>query len=251
MAHPLREHQSLNGPWLKKGLEYDQKLMQAATLSRTLWYLVDHQITITSYNDPKAKQCLYSELESGFDSHSETPSHMRSEDYIKWLSDSARMYFKFIAKLSFVGRVKRMHFSKKPSKNDVYIEAQKGELNLEALLSGVGLKKRVDDNDSCFLSGEDLHHENEKGWLRIPFFNVPDLPIQYNTSALQSLPTTEKCWITNLDVFTYQRSPNGIVLSAFPVHSSYEGVIAHCNTNTEGDVLPNGSILRPTYWPFR
>ena len=225
--------------------------MQAATLSLVLWHLVDHQITLTSFRDPKAKQCLYSELERVFNFKAETPRHLSSDEYTEWLGDTARLYFKFIEKLSFVSRVERMHFSKKPSKNDVYIEAQKGELNLEALLLGVGLKKRVDDNDSCFLSGEDVLHENEKGWLRIPFFNVPDLPIQYNKSALQSLPTREKCWITGLDVYTYQRSPKGIVVSAFPVHSSYEGVIAHCNTNTEGDVLPNGSILRPTYWPFR
>jgi hypothetical protein len=181
--------------------------MQAATLSRTLWFLVDHQITITSYNDPKAKQCLYSELERVFDSLSETPPHLRHEDYIKLLGDNARLLFKIIAKLSFVGRVKRMHFSKKPSKSDVYIEAQKGELDLKALLSGVGLKKRVEDNDLAFFRAMILHHENEQGWLRIPFFNVPDLPIQYNTSALQSLPTMEKCWITGLDVYTYQRSP--------------------------------------------
>ena len=244
-------YKSLNGPWLKEGPDYDQKLIQAATLSRTLWFLVDHQITITSYNDPKAKQCLYSELKSGFDSNAKIPRHLSSEEYTKWLGDSARMYFKFIAKLSFVGRVKRMHFSKKPSTNDVYIEAQEGELDVKVLLSGVGLKMRVEDIESCFLSGEDLQHKNEQGWLRIPFFKVPDLPIQYNLSALQSLPTMEKCWITGLDVYTYQRSPKGIVVSAFPVHSSYEGVIAHCNTNTEGDALPNGSILRPTYWPFR
>ena len=225
--------------------------MQAATLSLVLWHLVDHQITLTSFRDPKANQCLYSELERVFNFKAETPRHLSSDEYTEWLGDTARLHFKFIEKLSFVSRVERMHFSKKPSKNDVYIEAQKGELDLEALLSGVGLEKRVDDNDSCFLSGEDLHHENEKGWLRIPFFNVPDLPIHYNTSVLQSLPTREKCWITGLDVYTYQRSPKGIVVSAFPVHSSYEGVIAHCNTNTEGDVLPNGSILRPTYWPFR
>lgn len=216
-----------------------------------LWHLVDHQMTVSSFQKPDHTPCLFTEIDKWVKEWEKVPGHMHEEEYTDWLVDTAKLHFGFIEKLSFVTRVGKMHFRFIPAEDEVYIDPESGEIDVDTLLRGVGLIGRVENNGSCFLSGNELNESRETACLRVPIIEVEDIPIQINKDVIDKIPSQEVCWITGLTVDSLRRSPKGIVVSAIPIHSSYEGVMNFAKTNEVRSVLPNGSILRPTFWPFR
>jgi len=216
-----------------------------------LWHLVDHQMTLSSFENPKQKPCLFTEIERFKKLWDKVPPHMQEEEYTDSLVNMAKAHFALIQKLSFVSRVERMHFGVIPAEDEVYIDPESGEIDADTLLRGVGLIGRVENNGSCFLSGNELNEAKETAWLRIPIMEVEDIEIQINKDVVGKIPSQEACWITGLAIGSFRRSPKGIIVTAIPIHSSYEGVVNFAKTNEVRSVLPNGSILRPTFWPFR
>jgi len=251
MKIPLREYQVEHGPWIKTGQLYRLKLSQSAALSVALWHTVDHQKTLNTFKNPEQDPCFYTDVDNLTKNFADVPSHMQEHEYTDSLVNIAKVHFSFIEQLSFVSRVERMHFGTIPAEDEVYIDPGSEEIDADTLLRGVGLMARVGNNGSCFLSGNELNESRETAWLRIPIMEVEDIPIKINKDVVGKIPSQEACWITGLNIDSLRRSPKGIVVSAIPIHSSYEGVVNFAKTNEDRSFLPNGSIFRPTFWPFR
>ena len=240
-----------HGPWLKTGPQYKRKLSQSAALSVALWHIVDHQKTLNTFKNPEQDPCFYTDVNNLEKTFADVPSHMQEHEYTDSLVNIAKVHFSLIEQLSFVSRVERMHFGTIPAEDEVYIDPESIEIDVDTLLRGVGLIGRVENNGSCFLSGNELNESRETAWLRIPIMEVEDIPIQVNKDVLDKIPSQGVCWVTGLTIDSLRRSPKGIVVSAIPIHSSYEGVVNFAKTNEDRSFLPNGSIFRPTFWPFR
>lgn len=251
MNFPLRKYQLKHGSWLKTGQQYKRKLSQSAALSVALWHIVDHQKTLNTFKNPEQDPCFYTDVNNLEKTFADVPSHMQEHEYTDSLVNIAKVHFSLIEQLSFVSRVERMHFGAIPAEDELYIDPESGEIDADTLLRGVGLIGMVDNNESCFLSGNELNESRETAWLRIPIMEVEDIPIQINKDVLDKIPSQGVCWVTGLTIDSLRRSPKGIVVSAIPIHSSYEGVVNFAKTNEDRSFLPNGSIFRPTFWPFR
>lgn len=169
----------------------------------------------------------------------------------------SRQVVQGVEELPFLNRIQRQQYPSSRWNDKLFMQQNNDEPfdTLGCILKGIGLVKRVENTENCFITGKTIQ-SHLQGRLIIPFLDHESIEVSLCLQALDRSSPHESCFVTGLDATRYHRTTNHVEVHAIPLHPSYHRLMTYCLH----DEIPQAKFtpstwpvhfMKPVYWQHR